>query len=344
MSPVGAVGSAALGRGAPAHAIRKDESGSDVSPRSRRKGLRVVWRGVISAITTPFNADLTVDHGLLAAHCRWLAENGIVGILPIGSLGEGSTLSHAEKRQILETCVGAVGDHVPVLPRISALGTPEAVALAKHARAVGCRGLMVTPPYVHSGDWREIRAHLSAVMSATDLPCLLYNHRMPNRINFLPEQIASLASDFPNLEAIKEPSVDVRRLTAIRTALGERLEILTCVEDAIVEGIGAGATGWIACLVNAFPAESVALFRYAVDGRKREAAALYRWFLPLLRMDTAPKYVQLIKLAQERVGRGSSRVRPPRLSLEGDELRAALDTIDGALATRAGAVPASASA
>jgi 4-hydroxy-tetrahydrodipicolinate synthase len=163
---------------------------------------------------------------------------------------------------------------------------------------------------------------------------MLYNNPVAYRTDFVPEQIAELAHDFPNLEAVKESSTDVRRITALRTLLGDRLAILVGVDDAIVEGIEAGAVGWIAGLVNAFPAESVALYRHAVEGRKQAAFELYRWFLPLLRMDTVPKFVQLIKLVQESVGRGSARVRPPRLSLEGDERRLALETIERALATR----------
>ncbi|WP_394827152.1 dihydrodipicolinate synthase family protein [Pendulispora albinea] len=296
--------------------------------------MRVDFKGVFPAITTPFNADLTVDHGFLAEHCRWLVEQGSAGIVPLGSLGEGATLSADEKWKILETCVAAVGERVPIMPGISALGTHEAVALAKHAASAGCRGLMVLPPYVYSTDWREMRAHVAAVLGATDLPCMLYNNPVAYRTDFVPEQIAELAAAFPNLKAVKESSTDVRRVTGIRALLGQRLDILVGVDDAIVEGIDAGATGWIAGLVNAFPAESVALYRYAMEGKKREAAELYRWFLPLLRMDTVPKFVQLIKLVQERIGRGSARVRPPRLVLEGQELEQARATLEHALATR----------
>jgi 1-pyrroline-4-hydroxy-2-carboxylate deaminase len=292
------------------------------------------WRGVIPAVTTPFNADLSVDHTFLAEHVSWMVHAGAAGIVPLGSLGEGATLSAAEKRQVLETCVRAVGDRVPIIPGIASLATGDAVALARDARAIGCRGLMVLPPYVYVGDWRETKAHVAAVVSATDLPCLLYNNPVAYRIDFTPEQIAELAAEQPNLEAVKESSTDVRRVTALRALLDDRLDVLMGVDDAIVEGLQAGAVGWIAGLVNALPAESVALFRLARAGRHQEALALYRWFLPLLRMDTVPKFVQLIKLVQERVGRGSERVRPPRLLLEGGERQAALEVIDRALATR----------
>jgi dihydrodipicolinate synthase/N-acetylneuraminate lyase len=294
----------------------------------------VNWKGVIPAITTPFGAELRVDHGFLAEHARWLVDSGCTGLVPLGSLGEGATLTPAEKRQVLETCVRAVGERVPVVPGISALATAEAVALAQDARQIGCAGLMVLPPYVYSSDWREMRAHVTAVLEATELPCLLYNNPVAYRTDFTPEQVAELAMAHPNLEAVKESSTDVRRVTGIRALLGDRLDVLVGVDDAIVEGIAAGAVGWIAGLVNAFPAESVALYRLARDGRREEAEALYRWFLPLLRMDTVPKFVQLIKLAQEQVGRGSERVRPPRLVLDGAERAEALAALARALSTR----------
>jgi 4-hydroxy-tetrahydrodipicolinate synthase len=292
------------------------------------------WRGVIPAMTTPFDAGLEVDHVFLAKHAAWMVDQGCTGLVAGGSLGEGATLDAAEKKAVLETLVGTVGDRVPVLVGVSALSTAEAVALARTAEAVGCRGLMVLPPYVYSTDWREMKAHVAAVLRATRLPCMLYNNPVAYGTDFRPEQVAELAGEFETLAAVKESSTDVRRLTAIRALVGERLELLVGVDDAIVEGIAAGATGWIAGLVNAFPAESVALYRCAREGRHAEADALYRWFLPLLRMDTVPKFVQLIKLAQEKVGMGTSRTRPPRLALEGDERRAALEVIDQALATR----------
>ncbi len=296
--------------------------------------MKVNWEGVIPAITTPFNVDLTVDEGFLARHSRWLVDEGSVGLVPIGSLGESATLNAAERRRVMETCVKAVGDRVPVIPGIAALSTAEAVALAKDAKSIGCSALMVLPPYVYSTDWREMKAHVREVIAATNLPCMLYNNPIAYKTDFLPQHILELAGELPNLRAVKESSADLRRVMAIRALAGSRMKILVGVDDAMVEAIDAGAIGWIAGLVNAFPAESVALYRYAMEGRKAEAFALYQWFLPLLRMDTVVKFVQLIKLAQQRVGMGSDRVRPPRLALSGEELREATAIIDRALAAR----------
>jgi len=193
---------------------------------------------------------------------------------------------------------------------------------------------MILPPYVYKGDWRETKAHMAAILSATPLDCLLYNNPVAYGTDFLPEQVAQLAAEFPNLAAVKESSTDVRRVTAIRALTGERLALFVGVDDAIVEGIEAGAVGWIAGLVNAFPRESVDLFNLAAAGRKLEAFELYRWFLPLLRMDTVPKFIQLIKQVQQETGTGTARVRPPRLELVGEELAATRDAVAFARSSR----------
>ncbi|HUJ13134.1 MAG TPA: dihydrodipicolinate synthase family protein [Thermoanaerobaculia bacterium] len=281
------------------------------------------WQGVIPAITTPFREDLSVDHEFLAKHARWMIDNGCTGIVALGSLGEGATLEVDEKAAILETLVHAL--RAPVVAAISALSTDAAVRLAKRAEQIGCSGLMVLPPYVYSTDWREMKAHVSAVVRATKLSCMLYNNPIAYKTDFLPEQTAELAEEHDNLHAVKESAADIRRVTALRSLLGNRLALFVGVDDLIVEGVAAGAVGWIAGLVNALPKESVALFN---------GADIYSWFLPLLRMDTVPKFVQLIKLVQQEVGMGSERVRPPRLELEGEEREVALRTIRHALKTR----------
>src|SRR6185503_1496078 len=293
--------------------------------------MTIQWQGIFPAITTPFTADGAVDHGFLAEHSRWMIAAGCTGIIPLGSLGEGATLTFAEKRAVLETVVGAVS--VPVVPGIAALSTDDAVALARMAEAAGCRGLMVLPPYVYSTDEREMHAHVSAVIAATRLPCMLYNNPPAYRTDYTPPQIVRLAERHANLAAVKESSGDVRRITALRALAGDRLAIAIGLDDLVVEAVAAGAVAWVAGLVNAFPRESVALFELARRGDER-AAAIYRWMLPLLRMDTVPKFVQLIKLCQERVDMGSARVRAPRLALEGAELAEAEATIRTALERR----------
>ncbi len=293
--------------------------------------MTMQWSGVIPAMTTPFREDFSVDHEFLSAHANWLVENGCTGIVALGSLGEGATLSPDEKQQILATVVQSVGSRVPVVAGISALATHEAVSLARMAEAQGCQGLMVLPPYVYVGDWREMKAHVAAIISSTSLSCMLYNNPIAYKTDFLAEHVCELLSDHPNLHAIKESSADVRRVTGLRALSGDRLQICCGVDDAIVEAIGVGAIGWIAGLVNAFPRESVELFELARNGEHERAFALYRWFLPMLRMDTVPKFVQLIKLAQQEVGMGHERVRPPRLELAGNEREQALHIIRAAL-------------
>jgi 4-hydroxy-tetrahydrodipicolinate synthase len=292
------------------------------------------WKGVIPAITTNLRGNGAVDHVALAKHCRWMIDSGCTGIVCGGSLGEAATLSPKEKLAVAATCVKAVGDRAPVVLGIAALSTSEAAALAKGAARVGCEGLMVLPPYVYSTDWREMKAHVSAVISATKLSCLLYNNPIAYTTDFLPWQIAELAADHSNLQAVKESSGDTRRVTAIRIACGRRLDILVGMDDAIVEGIYAGAVGWIAGLVNAFPEESVALYDYASRGDKARAAQLYAWFLPLLRLDTVPKFVQFIKWLQEEMGCGSATVRAPRLPLSGSDLALARAVLNRALKSR----------
>ncbi len=296
--------------------------------------MKMKWQGVIPAMTTAFKPDLSVDEAFIAKHTRWLIDNGCKGIVALGSLGESATLSFDEKVAILKTCAAALDGKAPLVAGIASLSTTEAIALARAAKSVGCSGLMVLPPYVYTSDWREMKAHVQAVIRATDLSCMLYNNPVSYKTDFLPEQIQELAETNPNLEAVKESSADVRRVTAIKALCGERLRLFVGVDDVIVEGVRAGAVGWIAGLVNAFPRESVALYDFAVRGETKKAEQLYKWFLPLLRMDTVPKFVQLIKLVQQEVGMGNERVRGPRLVLAGAERKVALETLKTALAKR----------
>ena len=294
----------------------------------------MTWAGVFPAITTPFDQDGRVDHAFLAKHASWMIDAGCKGLVALGSLGEGATLSFDEKVEVLATCVRAVGARVPVVAAIAALSTGEAVRLAQRAQEAGCRGLMVLPPYVHKGIWAEARAHFEAVFAATKLSCMLYNNPIAYGTDVTAPQIAELSAKHANLHAVKESSGDVRRITAVHALLGDRLATFAGLDDMAFEAAWCGATGWIAGLVNALPVESVRVFELARAGEREAAFALYRWFLPLLRLDTTPDFVQLIKLVQQEVKMGSERVRAPRLVLAGQEREKALALIRGQLAAR----------
>src|SRR5215216_6084290 len=296
--------------------------------------MKMKWAGVMPATTTAFDEQLNIDHAFVGRHAKWLIDNGCTGIVTPGSLGESATLSVDEKLALWKTVIDAVGARAPVVAAIASLSTAEAVGLAQRAADVGCSGLMVLPPYVYRSDWREMKAHIEAVFRATKLSCMLYNNPVAYGTDFLPEQIKELAAEHENFEAVKESSTDVRRVTWIQELTSDRLAIFVGVDDAIVEGVVMGAVGWIAGLVNALPEESVALFNYAMGRNREKAMALYKWFLPLLRMDTVPKFVQLIKLVQQEVGMGNTRVRPPRLELAGAELEEALSVIRHTLSHR----------
>ena len=297
--------------------------------------IHLSWTGVMPATLTQFNADLTIDHGLMAEHGRWLIDHGCSAIVPHGSLGEGATLSFQEKLALQKTYVAALPE-TPIIPGIASLATKEAVDLAKAAKDHGCRGLMVLPPYLYASDWREMKAHMSAVIGATDLPCIIYNNPVAYKTDFLPAQLKELVDEFPNAAAVKESSTDARRIAGIRELCGDRLALGVGVDDCALEGAAMGAKFWITGVGGAFPRHNVRLWDLATTGRIEEAMAIYTWMLPMLRMDTVVKFVQLIKLQQVLAtgGKlGNNRVRPPRLELVGQELAEATAIIEQALAT-----------
>jgi 1-pyrroline-4-hydroxy-2-carboxylate deaminase len=296
--------------------------------------MSIQWKGVMPATVTQFNADFTIDHGLMAEHGKWLVENGCTAIVAHGSLGEGATLSYEEKIALQKTYVAALPD-TPIIPGVAALSTREAVNIAKAAKDNGCRGLMVLPPYLYSSDWREMKAHMKAVISATDLPCIIYNNPVAYKTDFTPAHIKELADELPNVASVKESSTDSRRVAGIRELCGDRVAIGVGVDDCALEGFAMGATFWITGVGGAFPRHNVKLLELAAAGRIEEAMPIYLWMLPMLRMDTVVKFVQLIKLQQTLAtgGKmGNNRVRPPRLELVGAELAEATAIIEKSIA------------
>lgn len=292
------------------------------------------WQGVMPAITTPWTVEDRPDLALFARHAVWMVGHGCSAIVTPGSLGEGGLLDLEEKRALWTTAVEAVGAEVPVVAAVGACSTREAVRLARVAEECGCRGLMVLPPYAYVPTWREAREHFAAVFAATELGCMLYNNPPAYGTDVLPEHVEMLAAAHPTLHAVKESSGDIRRFTALRALLGERLALFVGIDDMALEGAAVGAEGWIAGLVNAFPAESVRLWELLMEGRQDDAEELYRWFLPLLRLDAGPEFVHLVKLAQARAGWGSERLRLPRLPLEPERRQRMASVVDACMKVR----------
>ncbi|WP_035603450.1 dihydrodipicolinate synthase family protein [Haloferula sp. BvORR071] len=297
--------------------------------------MSIEWKGVMPATLTQFNADLTIDHAQMAEHGKWLVENGCTAIVCHGSLGEGATLSFAEKVGLQKMYVEALPG-TPIIPGVASLSTKEAVDIAKAAKDNGCRGLMVLPPYLYASDWREMKAHMSAVISATDLPCIIYNNPVAYKTDFTPKHIKELADEHANVESVKESSTDARRIAGIRELCGDRLALGVGVDDCALEGAAMGAKFWITGVGGAFPKHNVKLWDLGTSGKVEEAMPIYTWMLEMLRMDTVVKFVQLIKLQQNLASGGkfgNNRVRPPRLELEGKELADATAIIEKAIAT-----------
>lgn len=301
---------------------------------------RASWQGVMPAITNPYHEDLSIDHGRLADHVVRMADAGCTAIVTPGSLGEGGALSLDEKIAIWSTCTQALDGRIPVVAAVSAMSTAQSVAIARAAEGAGCRGLMVLPAYAYDGPWSEIRAHFSTVFEATGLSCMLYNNPIAYRVDVRPDQLALLADAHANLHAVKESSGDIRRFRELRGVLGDRLALFVGIDDMAVEGVDAGADGWIAGLVNALPEESIRLWDLALEarrtGERTELERLYQWFLPLLRLDAVPEFVHLVNLVQAEFDMGDELVRGPRRPLEGPVREHALRVIEEAKRTRPG--------
>ena len=295
--------------------------------------MNVNWRGVFPAVTTQFHPDYSLDVDATLDHVEVLVREGVDGLIMLGTVGENCSLEPAEKLDVLRQVVERVDRRVPVLSGVAEYTTAMACRFAKQAEQIGVDGLMVLPAMVYKSDARETIAHFRAVARASKLPILCYNNPVSYGVDIKPAMFAELA-DEPTLVAIKESSDDVRRITDLRNLLGDRYRIFSGVDDLFLESVLLGAEGWVSGLVNAFPAENRQLWQLADEGQWEAARELYRWYMPLLHLDTRIKLVQCIKLAMAEVGLGSETVRPPRLPLVGSEREEVLTIIRQALATR----------
>lgn len=276
------------------------------------------WSGVHPALMTEFHADERLDLEATARHIDAMLAAGCDGLIMLGTLGENVSLSAEEKHRVLAMAVETAAGRGSIVAGCAEYTTREAIDYVRHAARLGADGVMLLPPMVYKTAPEETIAHFRGVAETSDLPIMVYNNPVSYGTDVTPEMFTELA-DAEALVAIKESSDDVRRLTDLINLTGDRYALFCGVDDIVLEAVMLGAVGWVAGLVNAFPEESVRLFRLARDGRYEEARALYRWFMPLLHLDTLPKLVQYIKLANAMTGLGAEHVRRPRLPLSGEE-------------------------
>lgn len=295
--------------------------------------MQVNWQGVYPALTTPFTESDSIDYQMFEQNLRAQLDAGVDGVVLGGTLGEASSLLNEEKYDLVRFAVEKAAGRVPVVMNIAEQTTRAAVAAAHEAERCGANGLMLLPPMRYKADDRETLAYFRAVADATPLPIMIYNNPVDYKILVTLEMFDAMA-EWPTVRAVKESTRDVSNVTRMLNRFGDRFKILCGVDTLALESLLLGAHGWVAGLVDAFPRETVAIYRLAQAGKVAEARRIYQWFLPLLELDIHPKLVQYIKLAEVATGLGTEHVRAPRLPLEGAERAEVWRVIEDALAKR----------
>ncbi|MGQ0534300.1 MAG: dihydrodipicolinate synthase family protein [Caulobacteraceae bacterium] len=295
--------------------------------------MQVSWAGVFPAATTQFAPNLSIDVGETQRVQDALIRDGVHGLIIMGTVGENNSLEAEEKRAVLKATVEAVDKRVPIIAGVSELDTKRAIAFARDAKSIGADGLMVLPAMVYVPTEDELVAHFRSVSEATGLPIMLYNNPPAYRVSISVEALKRL-SDRPNIVCLKESAPDTRRFTDLFNAVGDRYVLFAGLDDVALEGLILGARGWVSGLTNAFPKESLALYDAVIRNDLETARAIYRWFMPLLHLDAEHDLVQSIKLAEQIMGRGSERVRPPRYPLTGARRAEVSALVEQAAATR----------
>ena len=291
------------------------------------------WKGVFPALLTPFTVNDELDLPVFAKNLEAQLNAGVEGIILGGTLGEASVLTVEEKERLVKFAIENVDGRVPVVLNIAEGATREALNQAELARKWGAAGLMLLPPMRYKTDHRETVTYFTTIANATPLPIMIYNNPIDYKTEVTLDMFEDLTAS-PNITAVKESTRDVTNVTRMINRFGKRFKILCGVDTLAMEELCLGADGWVAGLVDAFPLETVTIFRLVKAGKLEEAAAIYRWFMPLLELDIHPKLVQYIKLAATAAGIGTEHVRAPRLPLEGEERERVMKIINDGLAKR----------
>lgn len=294
---------------------------------------KTLWQGVYPAATTQFTESLAIDHDATQRVQTALVDDGVDGLIVLGTCGENNSLEADEKLAVLKGAVEAVGNRVPLVAGVSEFTTDRAVRYAQAAEAIGIDALMLLPAMVYVPNLDELYTHFRTVAEATSLPIMLYNNPPAYRVNVDFDTLARL-EEVPNIVAIKESAPDPRRFTDLYNQFGDRYTLMAGLDDVALEGLMLGASGWVSGLTSAFPRESVALVAAQRRGDYAEALRIYRWFMPLLHLDAEHDLVQSIKLAEQIMGRGSERVRMPRMPLSGQRRTDVIAWVEQCAATR----------
>ncbi len=295
--------------------------------------MAIEWKGIFPALTTKFTSDDVLDLPLFEKNLQAQLEAGVNGIVLGGTLGEASVLTTAEKEQLVKFAVGKCNGKVPVILNIAEGSTKEALQQALYAKAWGAKGIMMLPPMRYKTDHRETVVYFKTIAQSIELPIMIYNNPVDYKIEVTLDMFMELKV-CENIQAVKESTRDVSNVTRMKNKFGDRFKILCGVDTIAMEELCLGADGWVAGLVCAFPKETVAIYNLVKAGKIEEATKIYRWFMPLLELDIHPKLVQYIKLAETQAGIGSENVRPPRLTLIGQEREEILKIINDGITTR----------
>ncbi|MCG7514130.1 dihydrodipicolinate synthase family protein [Vibrio sp. MMH1-50] len=296
--------------------------------------MKVEWKGVYPAVSTQFRHDQSIDLDATQTVIDNQIKDGVNGIICLGTVGENCALYPEEKRQVLQAAQEVVNGRVPLIAGTAESITTAAIDYMKDAQKIGIDGCMVMPAMVYRTSESETFDYYRTLAQATpEMPIMIYNNPVSYGVDVNLNIMAKLA-EFESIVAVKESTTDTRRITELYNQFDDRFTVFSGVDDIALESLMLGATGWISGLTNAFPEESVAIYKLASQGRYAEALEIYRWFLPLLRLDTIPTLVQCIKLAEQVCGRGSEQVRAPRQILQGAEREQVIQLVEHALATR----------
>ncbi|MEO2073382.1 MAG: dihydrodipicolinate synthase family protein [Zunongwangia sp.] len=296
--------------------------------------MAIKWEGVMPAVTTKFTKDDELDLVTFEKNINAQLEAGVNGIILGGTLGEASTLTPAEKETLVKKTLEITAGQVPVIINIAEQSTKEAIQVAKNAEAWGAQGLMLLPPMRYKATDYETVVYFKEIAKNTSLPIMIYNNPVDYKIEVTIDMFEELLADCPNIEAVKESTRDISNVTRLKNKFGDRIKILCGVDTLALESMVAGADGWVAGLVAAYPAETVAIYKLLKSGDIAEALRIYRWFMPLLELDISPQLVQNIKLAEVATGLGTEYVRAPRLVLQGAERERVQGVIEAAMAVR----------